>query len=81
MFDVFCLYIEIIYNKILKIEHRSLTLGEVLDGDRMAKSMYNIKFRTDADTEKLCSVQLNPDDIEKLKAAIEDLYYFEFIVG
>jgi len=42
--------------------------------------MYNIKFRTDADTEKLCSVQLNPEDIEKLKAAIEDLYYFEFIV-
>lgn len=27
-----------------KIEHRSLTLGEVLDGDRMAVSLYNISF-------------------------------------
>jgi transmembrane 9 superfamily protein 1 len=28
-----------------KVEHKSLTLGEVLDGDRMAKSMYVIKFK------------------------------------
>ncbi|VDI33535.1 transmembrane 9 superfamily member 1 [Mytilus galloprovincialis] len=27
-----------------KIEHKSLTLGEVLDGDRMALSEYDIRF-------------------------------------
>ena len=27
-----------------KIVHRTLTLGEVLDGDRMAESKYKIKF-------------------------------------
>jgi hypothetical protein len=29
----------------LQIEHKSLTLGEVLDGDRMAMSEYDIKFK------------------------------------
>ncbi|KAJ8321887.1 hypothetical protein KUTeg_000358 [Tegillarca granosa] len=28
-----------------KIEHKSLTLGEVLDGDRMALSLYDINFK------------------------------------
>ena len=66
---------------ILKIEHRSLTLGEVLDGDRMAKSMYDIKFRINQEQSILCNVELNEKDLEKLKMAIEDLYYFEFVVG
>ena len=29
----------------IKVEHRSLTLGEVLDGDRMALSMYKVQFK------------------------------------
>jgi transmembrane 9 superfamily protein 1 len=58
-----------------------LTLGEVLDGDRMAKSMYQVKFRESQDTVPLCKVTLQEADLEKLKTAIEDLYYFEFVVG
>ena len=27
------------------MEHRSLTLGEVLDGDRMAVAMHEIRFK------------------------------------
>ena len=30
---------------VFQIEHKSLTLGEVLDGDRMAVSMYEINFK------------------------------------
>ena len=30
---------------LFQIEHKSLTLGEVLDGDRMAVSMYEINFK------------------------------------
>jgi transmembrane 9 superfamily protein 1 len=56
-------------------------LGEVLDGDRMAKSTYRIGFKDDVDTAKLCTVTLTTKDIDTLKAAIEDLYYFEFVVG
>lgn len=62
-----------------KIEHRSLTLGEVLDGDRMAKSMYNIKFKENEENKQLCTATLNQKDVEMLSSAIEDFYYFEFV--
>jgi len=29
----------------VQIEHKSLTLGEVLDGDRMALSQYALQFK------------------------------------
>lgn len=64
-----------------KIEHRSLTLGEVLDGDRMAKSLYKVAFGVNVEGANLCTVTLSLEDIDKLKAAIEDLYYFEFVAG
>jgi len=64
-----------------KVEHRSLTLGEVLDGDRMAVSMYDVKFKQKVDSPKiLCTVSLSQDDIKRLREAIEELYYFEFVV-
>eukprot|EP00041_Stephanoeca_diplocostata_P036100 m.1300398 g.1300398 ORF g.1300398 m.1300398 type:complete len:595 (+) comp24803_c0_seq2:267-2051(+) len=63
-----------------KIKHRSLTLGEVLDGDRMAESLYKINFREDISSRDLCTLKLNYNDVEKLRNAIEDLYYFEFVL-
>eukprot|EP00038_Savillea_parva_P007891 m.173148 g.173148 ORF g.173148 m.173148 type:complete len:588 (+) comp13650_c0_seq1:41-1804(+) len=63
-----------------KIKHRALTLGEVLDGDRMAESLYKIKFKEDVKDTQLCTVKLKPADIEKLTNAIEELYYFEFVL-
>lgn len=63
-----------------KIEHRSLSLGEVLDGDRMAKSMYKVKFKKDEDTAVLCSTKLKQKDIQTLASAIEDFYYFEYVI-
>jgi len=62
-----------------KIEHRSLTLGEVLDGDRMARSLYKIKFKQNIEDARLCTNELKEKDIETLKSAIEDFYYFEFV--
>ena len=53
----------------------------MLDGDRMAKSMYKIKFKENQESATLCKVELNEEDLNKLKAAIEDLYYFEFVAG
>ena len=63
-----------------EIKHRPLTLGEVLDGDRMAYSLYNIKFREDIPSKSLCTVSLTEQDVEKLKDAIRELYYFEFSI-
>ncbi|XP_064480299.1 transmembrane 9 superfamily member 1-like [Ornithodoros turicata] len=63
-----------------KIVHRSLSLGEVLDGDRMAESLYDIKFKVPIEKQQLCTVHLSVADFNQLKAAIEDLYYFEFVI-
>lgn len=64
-----------------KIEHRSLTLGEVLDGDRMAVSKYDIGFKESFDRKSLCTKEMSEKELETLKEAVEDLYYFEFIFG
>lgn len=63
-----------------KIQHKSLTLGEVLDGDQMAVSLYNIKFGENAKDVELCKLSLNDHEIDQLRDAIEDLYYFEFVI-
>ena len=53
----------------------------MLDGDRMAKSMYQIKFKENVENVQLCTVKLEQSDIQRLQSAIEDLYYFEFVIG
>ena len=63
-----------------EIKHRPLTLGEVLDGDRMAYSLYNINFNEDITSKSLCTVTLSAQDTLKLKDAIRELYYFEFSI-
>uniref|UniRef100_A0A6B0VEL1 Transmembrane 9 superfamily member n=1 Tax=Ixodes ricinus TaxID=34613 RepID=A0A6B0VEL1_IXORI len=63
-----------------KIVARSLTLGEVLDGDRMAESLYELDFKVPVEKKVLCTVHLSEDEFKKLKVAIEDLYYFEFVI-
>jgi transmembrane 9 superfamily protein 1 len=64
-----------------QIKPKTLTLGEVLDGDRMALSMYELNFKQDVTDKKLCTYKLSTDDeIHKLRDAIEDLYYFEFVI-
>lgn len=64
-----------------QIEHRSLTLGEVLDGDRMAVSLYHIGFKESFERRVLCTKSMSETDMDSIKEAIEDLYYFEFIYG
>lgn len=58
-----------------------MTLGEVLDGDRMAVSMYNISFKQSFERKTLCTNELEEPSVVQLRHAIEDLYYFEFIYG
>lgn len=65
----------------VQIEHRSLTLGEVLDGDRMAVALYNVSFKESFDRKVLCTTSLNRAELEHLQESVEDLYYFEFVYG
>ena len=39
------MFLLFIRNFFVKVEHKSLTLGEVLDGDRMAVALYDLKFK------------------------------------
>ncbi|KAF2350841.1 Nonaspanin (TM9SF) [Trinorchestia longiramus] len=62
------------------IEHKGLTLGEVLDGDRMAKSIYNVNFGVEVTDEVLCRLTLSDAEVMQLADAIEENYYYEFVV-
>ena len=56
-------------------------MGEVLDGDRMAVSLYDIAFNVSVKQKELCTQVLSEKQLERFKEAIEDLYYFEFVFG
>uniref|UniRef100_A0A146RJW8 Transmembrane 9 superfamily member n=1 Tax=Fundulus heteroclitus TaxID=8078 RepID=A0A146RJW8_FUNHE len=63
-----------------KVHHKSLSLGEVLDGDRMAESLYHIRFRENVERKSLCKLTLSEKQVDELREAIEELYYFEFVL-
>ncbi|EDQ85689.1 uncharacterized protein MONBRDRAFT_11552 [Monosiga brevicollis MX1] len=65
--------------RVCQIKSRGLTLGEVLDGDRMAEALHDIRFKENKRA-ILCKVQLSRKEIQQLTEAIEDLFYFEFVV-
>lgn len=47
----------------LQIHHKSLTLGEVLDGDRMAESLYHIAFRENVERKTVCQLTLTEKQV------------------
>ena len=64
-----------------KIQHKSLTLGEVLDGDRMAYSMYEINFLKDVENKLLCKVHLEEKELQQLKVNLELLKFLYNFLG
>ena len=46
----------------------------------MAHSMYNLEFKRDANEVELCKATIKSAEIKQLQDAIEDLYYFEFVL-
>ncbi|MBN3319201.1 TM9S1 protein, partial [Atractosteus spatula] len=73
-----------------EVRHKALSLGEVLDGDRMAESLYEIRFRENAERMhpvlrcNCISLEFplvsSLFQVEQLKEAVEELYYFEFVL-
>ncbi|KAJ8268045.1 hypothetical protein COCON_G00132170 [Conger conger] len=63
-----------------EVRHKALSLGEVLDGDRMAESLYDIRFRENTERRTLCQLTLTENEVDQLREAIEELYYFEFVL-
>lgn len=45
------------------MRHKALSLGEVLDGDRMAESLYNIRFKENTERQTLCQLTLSEKEV------------------
>eukprot|EP00238_Polyblepharides_amylifera_P008022 CAMPEP_0196579290 /NCGR_PEP_ID=MMETSP1081-20130531/19835_1 /TAXON_ID=36882 /ORGANISM="Pyramimonas amylifera, Strain CCMP720" /LENGTH=609 /DNA_ID=CAMNT_0041898823 /DNA_START=57 /DNA_END=1886 /DNA_ORIENTATION=+ len=59
------------------VEHKSEDLGEVLEGDRMVSTPYDVSFRVDKESEHLCSRNLGKKELKKFRRAVKEDYYFQ----
>lgn len=59
-------------------DNKLLTLGEVVDGNRMVATPYDLSFGTSREKTVLCSKKLKPEEIVKFRKAIRKDYYFQF---
>ncbi|KDP33127.1 hypothetical protein JCGZ_13574 [Jatropha curcas] len=53
------------------------TLGEVLNGDRLSSSLYDLKFREDKTGVTLCKKKLEKDELLRFRDAIINDFYFQ----
>lgn len=52
-------------------------LGEVLEGDRLVNTPYEIRFQKDVENHVLCTKKLNAEDLYNFREAIAEDYYFQ----
>ncbi|KAF4665793.1 hypothetical protein FOL47_004422 [Perkinsus chesapeaki] len=57
-----------------------MAFGQVLRGDRLVNSIYDIQYKKDIPKTVVCKKTYNEDDLEIFKSAIEDSYMFEMFV-
>jgi hypothetical protein len=60
-------------------DNKPLTLGEVVDGNRMIATQYDVAFRADKDKTTLCKRKLSSDDLVAFRKAVSKDYYFQFL--
>jgi len=76
--------VELIHNfkgdkQIGAIKHRQ-RLGESIVGDRRESSPYEVSYDDSVEWRLLCTKHLLPQDVQKLKDAIQNNYFFEMFV-
>ncbi|KAH9659905.1 transmembrane 9 superfamily member 5 [Citrus sinensis] len=59
------------------IKWKKETLGEVLNGDRLASALYELKFLEAKTGVTLCSKKLKVDEVAKFRKAVADDFYFQ----
>ncbi|KAM7272467.1 hypothetical protein ACFE04_027130 [Oxalis oulophora] len=59
------------------VEWKKETLGEVLNGDRLATASYELKFRVNKIGETLCEKTFNGDEVAKFRSAVANDFYFQ----
>ncbi|KJE91774.1 transmembrane 9 superfamily member 1 [Capsaspora owczarzaki ATCC 30864] len=63
------------------IVYKKISLGEALTGWKQANTPFDIKFGVNVDNAVLCdTVMLSKRDVQDLREAIEELYFFEFSI-
>lgn len=60
-------------------DNKPLTLGEVVDGNRMIATQYDVSFRVDKEKMSLCKRKLSSDDLAAFRKAVSKDYYFQFV--
>jgi hypothetical protein len=50
---------------------------QVLIGDRLVGTPYEVSFRVDHENEKLCGKDLTEKDLVRFRKAVKDDYYFQ----
>jgi len=78
--ETYGFYEKLPYCKPKELKHRMETLGEVLEGNRMTSSGYDVHFRENMAREVICEVKFNSDQIALFKKAIDEFYYFQLIL-
>uniref|UniRef100_A0A0N5CUB9 Transmembrane 9 superfamily member n=1 Tax=Thelazia callipaeda TaxID=103827 RepID=A0A0N5CUB9_THECL len=64
------------------ITYKSLSLGQLLNGDRIAESSYSLHFGERLAKASLCGkYKITVKELADLVAAVEDNFYFELIIG
>lgn len=53
------------------------SLGEVINGDRLASTLYELKFKEDKTGAMLCQKKLKRDEVVRFRKAIVDEFYFQ----
>lgn len=67
-------------NKRLGAQRHRQRLGESIVGDRRESSPYELSFMDSVEWRLLCKKHLTPSDLESLKEAIHNNYFFEMFV-
>eukprot|EP00210_Caulerpa_lentillifera_P004666 g4451.t1 len=55
----------------------SVSLGDLLEGDRIVSTAYVIPFATDLDYQIACSKQLSTLEVQEFRKAVESDYYYQ----
>ncbi|KAK9153679.1 hypothetical protein Sjap_001159 [Stephania japonica] len=62
-----------------QLTEKEESLGEVLNGDRLTNSLYELKFRVVKNMQTLCNKNLTVEEVAKFRHAVHNDFYFKML--
>ncbi|KAK9126389.1 hypothetical protein Scep_015235 [Stephania cephalantha] len=62
-----------------QLTEKEESLGEVLNGDRLTNSLYELKFRVVKNMQTLCNKNLTIEEVAKFRHAVHNEFYFKML--